>query len=164
MQSSSIAVTVDALARRRARATSLDLWEVTEESAAGPKEITVVSGVPKGLSIKVDLNMLRIVLRNLVSNAIKFTHPRGTVDIGATRTASEVTVTVKDTGIGIPGERMSQMFLMDKGYQSRGTAGEKGTGLGLRLCKDFVEAMGGRIWIESVEGSGTIVSFTIRDS
>jgi two-component system, sensor histidine kinase and response regulator len=116
-----------------------------------------------------DLPMLNTIMRNLVANSIKFTYRGGHVTLSAkvelTASATphppEVAVTVADTGIGIPEEKLSALFRIDQKYQRKGTQGETGTGLGLLLCKELVEANGGRIWVESQERQGTTFGFSL---
>jgi signal transduction histidine kinase len=105
--------------------------------------------------------MLKVVLRNLVSNAIKFTNPGGHIFINRELTPSLLTVTVSDNGVGIAADRINNLFDISKIATTPGTENEKGTGLGLLLCKEFVEKHGGRIWVESIEGKGSDFKFTI---
>ena len=108
-----------------------------------------------------DKQMIQTVLRNLVSNAIKFTPPNGDVVIAITSTDHFYEISVKDTGIGIAKEDIPKLFRIESKYSTRGTADEKGTGLGLILCKEFVEKHGGKIWVESEEGKGSAFYFTL---
>jgi signal transduction histidine kinase len=104
--------------------------------------------------------MLDTVLRNLISNALKFTHKGGKIQIAARPNGTHVELAVADTGTGIPAKDIPQLFRIDVKYTNVGTAGEEGTGLGLILCKDLIERNGGRIWVESKLGKGT--TFTMR--
>jgi signal transduction histidine kinase len=107
--------------------------------------------------------MLNLILRNLLLNAIKFSEIGGKVEVTCKNFDKNfVVVAVKDHGVGISKE--VQKFLFDKstGYSTRGTANEKGTGLGLILCKEFVEKNGGKIWFESEELIGSTFYFTIQ--
>jgi signal transduction histidine kinase len=108
-----------------------------------------------------DENMVRTVLRNLISNAIKFTHRDGAVRIEINTTGDYAEIKVSDTGIGISDANMSKLFKIDSNFTSLGTEEEKGTGLGLPLCKEFVEKCGGKIRVESVAGKGTSFYFTL---
>ena len=101
------------------------------------------------------------ILRNLISNALKFTNMGGTVIVTARPAADMVEVTVSDTGIGIPENAISKLFRIDTKYSKPGTAGEEGTGLGLVLCKELVEKNGGHIWVESDGQHGTTFFFTL---
>jgi len=128
---------------------------------AQQKKITLTNSIQEEISVSVDIHMLDTVVRNLLSNAIKFTEAGGTIEISATHAEDTFKVAVSDTGIGIPEEKLPGLFRIDAKTQREGTAGEKGTGLGLILCKEFVEKHGGRIWAESEVGKGTIFTFTL---
>ena len=105
--------------------------------------------------------MLRTILFNLIGNAVKFTHKGGEVYINAWDDGDQVIVMVKDTGVGIPEEDLNKLFRIDIKYSNIGTDQERGTGMGLILCKEFVEKQGGKIWVESEEGKGCEFKFTI---
>jgi PAS domain S-box-containing protein len=128
---------------------------------AGQKSITIFTGVPPNAPIFADQAMISTVFRNLISNAIKFTKPGGEIIIAATENQTEIVVSVKDNGVGIPRDMIGKLFRIDENYTTSGTANERGTGLGLILCKEFVEKHGGRIWVESVEGRGSVFSFNL---
>jgi PAS domain S-box-containing protein len=128
---------------------------------AAQKQIRLNNLVQDEISVFGDINMVDSVVRNLLSNAIKFTKAGGAVAISATYDEQTATVMVSDTGIGIPPEKLTDLFRIDAKCQREGTAGEKGTGLGLILCKEFVEKNDGRIWVESEVGKGTTFSFTL---
>ncbi len=113
------------------------------------------------LEAEFDKNLISSVLRNLLSNAIKFTPKNGKVFIHAYKTKDSIEICVKDTGIGIPEEIGNNIFRIDVKYTREGTEQEKGTGLGLLLCREFVERHGGRIWVESKLGEGSEFKFTI---
>ncbi|MDA3892845.1 MAG: PAS domain-containing sensor histidine kinase [Salinivirgaceae bacterium] len=100
-----------------------------------------------------DSNMLKTVLRNLISNAIKFTNPGGTITIDAEQNISKVTISVTDNGVGMTPKEVSMLFDVAQTHSTPGTENEKGTGLGLLLCKEFVEKHGGKIWVESEVGN-----------
>ena len=137
--------------------------EVTELSkySAFQKSISITREIPPDLTIIADKAMINTVLRNLISNAIKFTNPGGKVVISAAENENEVVVTVKDNGIGVKKEIIDKLFLIDSNISRPGTQGEEGTGLGLILCRDFVVKHGGRIWAESEDGKWMRVTFTI---
>jgi signal transduction histidine kinase len=101
------------------------------------------------------------VVRNLISNALKFTHAGGTIDISTRQEGISIEVSVSDTGIGIAQKHLPKLFRIETTYKRLGTAREKGTGLGLILCKELVEKNGGRIWVESEVGKGTTFRFTL---
>lgn len=131
---------------------------------AAQKQITIINGLENGLekiAITADLKMIDAVVRNLLSNAIKFTNPGGIVTITAIHGEHAVTVAVSDTGIGIPTNKIATLFQIESTNHRTGTAGELGTGLGLILCKEFVEKHGGAIWVESEVGVGTTFRFTL---
>ncbi len=110
--------------------------------------------------IYADVNMITTVVRNLISNAIKFTEQGGLVEIKFEQDSKFVTVSVSDTGVGISPADRSKLFSLDSNPTTIGTGQEKGTGLGLILCKEFVERNGGKIWVESTLGKGTTFFFT----
>lgn len=111
-----------------------------------------------------DKAMITTVLRNLFSNAIKFTHKKGEIIISTEKKQGQLTVTVQDNGVGISNENIQKIFRIDTNYTSTGTNKEKGTGLGLILCKEFIDKHKGHIWADSEEGEGTSVSFTLPDN
>ncbi len=125
------------------------------------KKITIKNFVTKETTVFADVNMLKTVLRNLTSNALKFTNPGGMVDIYAKKTQSKITISVSDNGIGIAPEILNKLFDISKTHTTKGTANEKGTGLGLLLCKEFVVKHGGNIWAESELGKGSVFKFML---
>lgn len=135
----------------------------TAQDVAGKKNITIKCDIPQGLTIMADQPMINTVIRNVIFNAVKFTPQGGHITITATNTDSGVEVCVQDDGIGMNDAIRSSIFTVDKGKQQLGTGGEKGTGLGLILCKEFVEKHGGKIWVESEPDRGTKVYFTLPD-
>ena len=104
---------------------------------------------------------MSFVLRNLISNAIKFTNQQGKITISVEQSSVDVIILVADTGIGIPGDMLKNLFHIDKNYKRSGTGKEGGTGLGLVLCKEFAEKLGGKIWVKSKEGEGSIFYFSL---
>jgi signal transduction histidine kinase len=125
------------------------------------KNITINYSSPDGINVFADIDMLRTVLRNLVSNAIKYTNNGGAINITAEQTQSDVTISISDSGIGIPPENLAKLFDISEVMTTKGTAKETGTGLGLLLCKEFVEKHGGKIWVESEIGKGSDFKFTL---
>jgi PAS domain S-box-containing protein len=128
---------------------------------ANTKRITVKDNIPDGLMVNADSDMLKSIVRNLVSNAIKFTPPNGKVELNAVEHDQQVEISVKDSGKGIPEDSIDKLFNIDTNFSTRGTAGEEGTGLGLILAKEFVEKHSGKVWAESREGQGSVFHFTI---
>jgi PAS domain S-box-containing protein len=128
---------------------------------AEKKQIALRSPIQKEISVYADFNMVDAVVRNLISNAIKFTHVGGAVEISAQQDNRAIEVSVSDTGIGIGEEHIPKLFRIDAKYKRLGTAYEEGTGLGLILCKEFVEKHDGKIWVESQLGEGTTFKFTL---
>lgn len=108
-----------------------------------------------------DIDMMSIILRNLLSNAIKFTNINGTIQIATSDANDFICISVIDDGIGIDDKDLQKLFKIDIKHSTRGTNNEKGTGLGLNLCKEFIEMNGGKIWVESKQNEGTIVKFTV---
>lgn len=131
------------------------------ESQAFNKQIQISDEVPKNLLVFADLNLSRTVLRNLLSNAIKFTPNQGMVKVSAAEKEGFIEICVSDNGEGIPPVGLQKIFRIDEKYTTLGTNNEKGTGLGLILCKEFVEKQGGQIWVESEVGSGSKFFFTL---
>jgi signal transduction histidine kinase len=105
--------------------------------------------------------MIKTILRNLLSNAIKYSYRSGKVIVGAVLNHDEVIISVKDTGIGISKENIEKIFRIDAKYSLPGTENEQGTGLGLKLSREFVEKQGGKIWVESIENKGSEFKFSI---
>ncbi len=130
---------------------------------AQPKNIQLVDLSKQDFQIFCDVNMLITVIRNLLSNAIKFTEMNGKVFINVVEAENKefVEYIIEDTGIGIPADKISTLFGIDKSYQQLGTNQELGTGLGLILCKEFVEKNGGTIKVRSELGVGSTFSFTV---
>jgi signal transduction histidine kinase len=125
------------------------------------KQIRLTSSIQEGMFIYADFNMVDTVIRNLISNAIKFTSLGGTVNVSVHTDDRFVEVAVSDTGTGIETEDLSKLFRIDTKYKRLGTNQEEGTGLGLILCKEFVERLGGKIWVESQFGKGTTFRFIL---
>lgn len=105
--------------------------------------------------------MITTVMRNLITNAIKFTPSLGTILVKGYKTKDEIVVSVIDSGIGISKDDMKKLFRLDTPFTRRGTNDEAGTGLGLLLCKEFINKHNGKIWVESEEGKGSTFSFSI---
>lgn len=128
---------------------------------ANSKNIILNYYVPEPIEIFVDTNMIKTVLRNLVSNAIKYTNNKGIINIFAEKNADNVIITVSDNGIGMDKNSIVKLFELTQKQSTSGTADEKGTGLGLIICKEFIEKHNGKIWAESEFGKGSDFKFTI---
>ena len=137
-----------------------DVIELMVEKA-NSKMIAIINYIPDNMIIVADKNMLETIFRNLVSNALKFTPVNGKIEIMATLHVNRYEISVKDTGVGIKNEDVGKIFEIGSGFSTRGTENEKGTGLGLLLCKEFVEKHHGKIWVESEEGKGSTFTFSI---
>jgi len=130
-------------------------------SSASVKNITLNYNISKDIEVFADKNMLLVVLRNLISNAIKFTRVGGEINVSVKPEHNQVEITISDNGVGMKEEIREKLFKIATNNSSRGTANEKGSGLGLILCKEFVEKHGGTIWVESEEGKGSDFKFTL---
>jgi signal transduction histidine kinase len=139
------------------------LKEVVELSAdaARDKSISIIMDLPYKTPALADIAMLSTILRNLISNAVKFTWPGGEIIVSASQKNNELTVRVRDNGVGMDRETMDKLFQIEGGVSRPGTQKEKGTGLGLILCREFVEKHGGTIRVDSEPGKGSTFSFTI---
>lgn len=131
--------------------------------SAEKKTIELINSVPIFASVFADSNLLTTVIRNIMSNSIKFTPTGGQIEIGVDENEDSkfVTIYVRDNGIGIQPQVLDKLFRIDKNITSKGTAGESGSGLGLILCKEFIERHGGSIWVESQVGAGSTFYFTL---
>jgi signal transduction histidine kinase len=128
------------------------------------KKISVLDDLNGEVFVKAHRHSLNTVVRNLISNSIKFTPQGGVIKLGLKKNDDHVVVSVADTGVGMSSEVLSKLFRIDSKHTTNGTADEKGTGLGLILCKEFVEKNGGKLWVESQEGKGSVFYFTISGS
>jgi PAS domain S-box-containing protein len=144
-----------------------EMVELTDETfeqlnnTASQKAITLQKELPKNLPVFADKNMISTVIRNLISNAIKYTGEGGEIVLSAKKNPDNILVSVKDNGLGIAPERIEKLFRIDTNVSTPGTNKEKGTGLGLILCKEFIEKHDGKIWVESAIGQGSVFSFSI---
>ena len=141
----------------------IELNRVIEQLAfnASYKQVLITNDVNSDIWVSSDSNMLKLILRNLISNSIKFTNPYGMVTITANITDNFVKVEIIDNGVGIAQKELNNLFKNNVRYSTDGTKNEKGTGLGLLLCKEIVEKHGGNIWVKSELGKGTTFSFTM---
>ena len=145
----------------------IELSEISEDitslfgNMAKTKSVVLESQIEKNTLAFADWHMTSTILRNLVSNAIKFTPENGKVTVRAMQTEESVQVKVSDTGVGMKQEVIDKLFVIDQKIVTTGTANEKGTGLGLILCKELVEKNGGSIDVTSELGKGSTFSFTL---
>jgi len=132
-------------------------------NSSNTKNISISNLIPSEIKIFADINMLKTILRNLISNAIKFTNKDGKIEINSNFDNDFVIIWVKDSGIGIDEVNKTNLFNISKLKSTIGTAEEKGNGLGLLLCKEYIEKHGGKIWVESELGKGTTFYFSIKN-
>ena len=146
----------------------IDLIKIIEnnlslyENIAKSKNIELKHKIDKTIDIFADRNMLNTIIRNLITNAIKFTHENGYINIYSKDEGEFVKISIEDNGIGMTPEEIDQIFSKSKTMTKVGTAQERGTGIGLMLCKEFVEMFQGRLWVESEKGKGSTFYFTIK--
>ncbi len=137
-----------------------DVIELTRLSAV-QKGIRIIYKAEQEIEVNTDLSMLKTILRNLISNAIKFSFADGTVFISAEKNETEITVCVSDKGIGMSRDAINELFNVERNHSTIGTGNEHGTGLGLVLCREFTEKLGGMLRVESTENKGSDFYFTI---
>jgi len=133
------------------------LYELT----AFNKNIDLVSEIRSNTFVISDMNILTAILRNLTDNAIKYTNSGGRIELSAVRNGDFYEISVKDSGVGISDADQKKLFNMETFYSTKGTSHEQGTGLGLLLCKEFVQLSGGYIWVVSAPGKGSTFVFTL---
>jgi PAS domain S-box-containing protein len=131
------------------------------DETAKQKNIILQKSIELGKPILADRNMLFTVVRNLISNAIKYSNIDGVINITAKENKGVLDVSVSDNGVGMEYERIQKLFQLNEIYSTLGTEREKGTGLGLILCKDFIEKHNGKIWVESTINKGSVINFSI---
>jgi signal transduction histidine kinase len=132
------------------------------EQHARNKEITIIRNISPDLMVVADYRMVASIIRNLVSNAVKFTHRKGKVKIDAGQSTNHfMEVRIHDNGIGMNKETLGKLFRIDSVMPESGTEGESSTGLGLILCKEYITKHDGKIWVESKIDKGTCVHFTL---
>ena len=144
----------------------VDLAGVVDETMRGAAQAAADKGIALDATgaagrVLANRDMLATVLRNLVSNAVKFTMPGGSVSIAATPFEDGVEVSVTDTGVGLPPSKLDELFRLDRRTSTTGTAGERGSGLGLLLCRDLLARQESVLEVRSVVGQGTICSFRL---
>jgi signal transduction histidine kinase len=127
---------------------------------ADKKFIVLNNNVEEEINVVADLEMIKLVLRNLISNALKFSYDQGQVEINAEVLNETAIISVSDHGTGIEEDQLKNIFMLEN-YSTEGTANETGAGLGLILCKDFVEQNNGEIWVTSKVDQGSTFSFSL---
>jgi signal transduction histidine kinase len=125
------------------------------------KSIRISKIMPQSVIVYADKSMMSTVLRNLISNAIKFTKPGGRIIISADKKMEELLISINDNGIGIKKDCFDKLFSIDENFSLKGTNNEQGTGIGLILCKEFMSKHNGKIWVESELGVGSTFYITI---
>ena len=145
---------------------NVELKDLAEEniqllkSLADKKKIQLYNKIPDNCKAYIDPNMMNLIFKNLISNAIKFSLNGTVIEICSEMNSHLYTISIKDSGVGISRNNMKMLFQLQS-FTTRGTANERGTGLGLYITKNFVESNGGEIWVESIEGSGSTFKFTV---
>ena len=134
---------------------TLETTLIMQKSIAEEKNIVLTNAIDEGLRVVADTDMLELVIRNLVNNAIKFTPFDGEIKVSTSIQGQECWISVADNGVGIAKTDYLNIFSLSS-QSTYGTNQEKGVGLGLVLCKEFVQIQQGRIWVESELGSGTV--------
>ena len=146
---------------------NLNLYELVNKMIiisnpiAKKKNISISNNVDSGRVVYADSDMIHSIVQNLITNAIKFTPIDGKIYVTSVEKNGCIEISVRDTGVGIKSNNYSELFNFDSIFSTNGTLGEKGTGLGLPLCKEFVEKHGGNIWVESDLGKGSKFTFTL---
>jgi len=133
----------------------------TLENQALKKNIKITTFESEKIVLNSDLNMYKTVVRNLISNGLKFSNQDGHIKVFAKKGINEIIITVSDNGVGIEKEIIPKLWEIKVTHSTSGTANEKGTGFGLKLCKELIEKQGGKIWVESEVGKGSSFKFTI---
>lgn len=149
---------------------AFDLQELLENnrsllaSQAANKNIAIVIDAPEEYHVNLHKPSINTVVRNLISNAIKFTPEGGRITVGIAADKHKLQISIADNGVGISREVVDKLFRLDSKHSTRGTADEKGTGLGLILCREFVEKNGGKIQVQSTEGCGSVFTLSFEPS
>lgn len=131
------------------------------DGSAKQKSISLTNKMLSDIQVYADKAMISSVVRNLISNAIKFTHINGKITIKSVVNQNDLTISVIDTGVGISKDRIDKLFTINEGISTKGTQSENGTGLGLILCREFIEKNNGKIWAQSLPEAGTTFSFLL---
>jgi signal transduction histidine kinase len=146
---------------------NISLSEIIQEivelniSLAKAKNISIHFPTKADIELHTDKNILKTILRNIISNAIKFTEIAGNINISATSNQNHIEISISDNGVGMSQETISKLFDISTNTTLPGTSSEKGSGLGLIVCKEFVEKLGGHIWVESEVDKGSDFRFTL---
>ena len=146
----------------------LELSEAVEECCqllqinSKAKHLYIHNGIPIGTYVYADREVVLLVVRNLLTNAIKFTEVGGSIDVHAQLSGKMVIVSVRDTGMGMESDQVERLFVENQLHSSIGTSGEQGAGLGLLVSKQFIQLSGESIWAESTVGQGSVFYFTMR--
>ncbi|HTD39581.1 MAG TPA: tetratricopeptide repeat-containing sensor histidine kinase, partial [Mucilaginibacter sp.] len=152
---------------RNINSTRLDIFllgvemEQTFSHALHRKNIEFLNNATAGQSVMADENHVKVVLRNLISNAIKFTDAKGTIKLSSSYKENRVIISVQDTGKGMTSDEISRLFYPQTHFSQPGTLGENGTGIGLLLCKELVELNGGKMWVNSKPDKGSTFFFSL---
>ena len=131
------------------------------KSNANKKNIKLFSKIQPNTMVYADINMISTVIRNLISNALKYTENKGIIYLESNKLKDKIQINIVDSGVGIKKENIDKLFKIDSNISTSGTANEKGTGLGLIICKEFIEKNNGEISFESTEGKGSTFGFSI---
>jgi signal transduction histidine kinase len=131
------------------------------KTQAATKKIQLQNNIHENITIFADYDSLATVIRNLVSNAIKFTSINGFLTLNASEQDNMISITISDTGVGINPDDLDKIFNIEENFTTKGTEQEGGTGLGLIICKEFIEKNGGTIGIESIPGEGTTITISL---
>jgi signal transduction histidine kinase len=151
----------------KAKPEKIDLKEIAEnklnllKNIAAIKNIEMINRIESGTFAFADKEMINAVILNLLNNAVKFTHRDGTITIENSLKDGLVQISVTDNGIGIAATDIENLFKIKSSFSTLGTSNEKGTGLGLIICKEFIENNGGEIWVESQPDKGSKFIFTL---
>jgi signal transduction histidine kinase len=130
-------------------------------TSAALKQIRIDQSIASDMYVTADSDMVKTIFRNLISNAIKYTNTGGNIHITANESKKFVKIEVADNGIGMTQQKKEKLFKVDEFYSAPGTNNERGTGLGLLFCKEFIDLHGGKILVESEPGKGSTFTFTL---
>ena len=135
---------------------------INEYHTFSTKPLIISSSIPETINVKGDIEMIKIIMRNLISNAIKFTPENGEINIYSSEKNGDVSVFIQDNGIGIKQEDIDKLFNDKVHFTTYGTNQEKGSGLGLKICKELIEMNEGKISVNSDTGSGSVFNFSLK--